>query len=395
MVRSWAVLVVSGVLAAAAIGFGIWATVTQNSALFGRQTGLAGIYSLVLAAVVVAVPMAQWGIRRGQQSTKVTDERSLVRGIDAPTRWYASGAEPRHVNLLDLIGVGADPEAVEARWASHANHRLAFPVGVNHASQIVWLDMVTDGPCGTIVGYSGTGTSELLRTICVSAALTFHPERLRIHLIDFKGGGVWREIEKLPHVQSVHSSFGYERGAPAVNMLDAILRDKMHSLESSRSNDIDEHNAKVNDNPIPLDLVLVDEIAGNEVLLDELARIQHLGRALGACLVVGTARSRYLTSQFQALSRFTVSMGYLEDSDVPELPNNVLEAYRKVRESALGSLPTGRGIFIHSGYRVTPFQAAYCGKWEPEGAASLFLANKSLRAIVEAVQLAVAKRPAP
>lgn len=394
MVRSWAVLVVSVVLAAAAIGFGIWATVTQNSALFGRQTGLAGIYSLVLAAVVVAVPMAQWGIKRSQRSLYATDEQPLVLESDAPTRWYASGAEPRHVDLLDLIGAGADPEAVEAHWAKHADHRLVFPVGVNHVSEIVSLDMVTDGPCGTIVGYSGSGTSELLRTICVSAALTFHPERLRIHLIDFKGGGVWREIEKLPHVQSVHSSFGYERGAPMVNMLNAILRDKMHSLESSGSNDIDAHNAKAKDNPIPLDLVLVDEIAGNEVLLDELARTQHLGRALGTCLVVGTARSGYLTRQFQALSRFTVSMGYLEDSDVPELPHNVLEAYRKVRESALENLPPGRGVIIHSGYRVTPFQAAYCGKWEPEGAASLFLVNKSLRAVVEAVQLATAKNSA-
>jgi len=35
-----------------------------------------------------------------------------------------------------------------------------------------------------------------------------------------------------------------------------------------------------------------------------------------------------------------------------------------------------------------PFQAALCGGWEPEGANSLFLANNSLRAVVEAVQAA-------
>jgi hypothetical protein len=59
-----AVVSLATVLAACAVGFGVWATLTRNSALFGRQTALAGIYSLVLAAVATAVGMIAWALRR-------------------------------------------------------------------------------------------------------------------------------------------------------------------------------------------------------------------------------------------------------------------------------------------------------------------------------------------
>jgi hypothetical protein len=85
MVRPCVLLVVSVILPATAIGFGIWATaVTQKSALFGRRTGLAGIHSLMLAAVATAIPIALLGIKRSHRSIKATDERPLVREIDAP-----------------------------------------------------------------------------------------------------------------------------------------------------------------------------------------------------------------------------------------------------------------------------------------------------------------------
>src|SRR5262245_48758459 len=58
-----AVVVLASVLAAAAVGFGAWATVTRDSALFGRQTALAEVYSLVLAAVAAAVAMLAWAHR--------------------------------------------------------------------------------------------------------------------------------------------------------------------------------------------------------------------------------------------------------------------------------------------------------------------------------------------
>ena len=68
---SGVVLAAAMVLAVCAVGFGVWATLTKNSAAFGRQTGLAGIYSLALAAVVTAVAMIGWAARRHQPEAPV------------------------------------------------------------------------------------------------------------------------------------------------------------------------------------------------------------------------------------------------------------------------------------------------------------------------------------
>lgn len=67
-VTDMAVVVLATALLICALTFGIWATFTKNSALFGRQTALAGIYSLVLAAIVAAVAMTGWGLRRSRDT---------------------------------------------------------------------------------------------------------------------------------------------------------------------------------------------------------------------------------------------------------------------------------------------------------------------------------------
>jgi hypothetical protein len=50
-------------LVVAAVVFGVWATITANPAVFGRLTGLAGVFSLVLAVAIAAVGMIAWARR--------------------------------------------------------------------------------------------------------------------------------------------------------------------------------------------------------------------------------------------------------------------------------------------------------------------------------------------
>jgi uncharacterized membrane protein len=52
-----AVGILAVVLVVAAVAFGIWATVVGNSAVFGRLTGLSGVFSLVLAVVITGTGM--------------------------------------------------------------------------------------------------------------------------------------------------------------------------------------------------------------------------------------------------------------------------------------------------------------------------------------------------
>lgn len=75
---SRAVLVAAVMLAACAVAFGVWATLTKNSGTFGRQTGLTGVYSLVLAVVVAATAMIGWAVRRRSLGSSPASNKGAV-----------------------------------------------------------------------------------------------------------------------------------------------------------------------------------------------------------------------------------------------------------------------------------------------------------------------------
>ena len=56
----------AAVLTVASVAFGIWTTVTSNTALFGRQSSLSGTYSFVLSAVLASGGVLAWAQRRGR-----------------------------------------------------------------------------------------------------------------------------------------------------------------------------------------------------------------------------------------------------------------------------------------------------------------------------------------
>ena len=47
------------------------------------------------------------------------------------------------------------------------------------------------GPHGLVIGATGSGKSELLRTLVLGLAVTHSPEQLNLVLVDFKGGATF------------------------------------------------------------------------------------------------------------------------------------------------------------------------------------------------------------
>src|SRR5439155_5796099 len=86
--------------------------------------------------------------------------------------------------------------------------RLRVPIGVGESGEPVMLDIKESslegmGPHGLCVGATGSGKSELLRTLVLGLAVTHSSETLNFVLADFKGGATFAGIADLPHVAAV------------------------------------------------------------------------------------------------------------------------------------------------------------------------------------------------
>ena len=56
------------------------------------------------------------------------------------------------------------------------------------------------GPHGLVAGTTGSGKSEIMQSYILSAAVSFHPYEVGFVIIDFKGGGMANQFERLPHL---------------------------------------------------------------------------------------------------------------------------------------------------------------------------------------------------
>ena len=171
-----------------------------------------------------------------------------------PTAWPASSRrsgcrtrppseEPlsRVMELPDLLGLG-DAAAVDPRvtWRPRPNRdRLRVPLGVGPDGDVVELDLKESaqdgmGPHGLLIGATGSGKSELLRTLVPALAVTHSSEELNFVLVDFKGGATFASLDALPHTSAVITNLADE--LPLVDrMQDALAGELVRRQELLRA----------------------------------------------------------------------------------------------------------------------------------------------------------------
>ncbi|MGH8877270.1 MAG: type VII secretion protein EccCa, partial [Stackebrandtia sp.] len=108
--------------------------------------------------------------------------------------------------LAEIIGV-PDPATLDAprKWREHPpGDVLRVPLGVTAEGGILDLDLKESslggmGPHGLIIGATGSGKSEALRTLVMALTTRHSPEELALLTVDFKGGATFAECDRLPH----------------------------------------------------------------------------------------------------------------------------------------------------------------------------------------------------
>ncbi|QRN81066.1 MAG: type VII secretion protein EccCa, partial [Nocardiopsis sp. BM-2018] len=110
------------------------------------------------------------------------------------------------VGLPEILGV-PDVAELDTRksWKTRSTgDYLRVPIGVGPNGNVVLLDLKESafggmGPHGLVVGATGSGKSEMLRTLLASLVINHPPEQLSLLLVDFKGGATFADTDRLPH----------------------------------------------------------------------------------------------------------------------------------------------------------------------------------------------------
>jgi S-DNA-T family DNA segregation ATPase FtsK/SpoIIIE len=281
------------------------------------------------------------------------------------------------VDFPGLLSI-EDPAALDISqlWAPRSEREfLRVPIGLTDRHEPVLLDLKESselgmGPHGLCVGATGSGKSELLRTLVLALTATHSPEDLALVLVDYKGGATFAPFTELPHVAGVITNLENQAGlvervhsslAGEVKRRQQVLKDAGNvadighyaALRTSERPDLE---------PLPHLFVVIDEfgelITAKPDFIDLFLSIGRIGRSIGVHLLLSSQRieggklkglDTYLSYRL-GLRTFSVdeSRTVLDTTDAFHLPPLPGFGYLKVDTSTYERLKAG---YVSGAYR--------------------------------------------
>ncbi|MFN3950491.1 type VII secretion protein EccCa [Microbacterium sp.] len=222
--------------------------------------------------------------------------------VDAPTT-------QGQAELTELLGL-PDVRTVDfdQAWTPRLERdRLRVPIGQEPSGTPLVLDLKESasqgmGPHGVMVGATGSGKSEVLRTLVLALAMTHSPEQLNFVLVDFKGGATFAGMAEMPHVSAVITNLGSEL-ALVDRFQDALQGEVVRRQELLRAAgnfanvgeyEAARHGGRTDLEPLPALLIVVDEfselLTAKPEFVDSFLNIGRVGRSLHVHLLLASQR---------------------------------------------------------------------------------------------------------
>ncbi|GAA3752033.1 type VII secretion protein EccCa [Streptomyces tremellae] len=221
-----------------------------------------------------------------------------------------SGPVTGPVDFPALLGVD-DPGALDVArlWAARGERDfLRVPIGVDDRHAPVLLDLKESsqlgmGPHGLCVGATGSGKSELLRTLVLALVATHPPEDLALVLVDYKGGATFAPFDGLPHVAGVITNLENQAGlvervhtslAGEVRRRQQVLKDAGNLADIGQYAAVRAEHPERGLEPLPHLFVVIDEfgelLTAKPEFIDLFLSIGRIGRSIGVHLLLSSQR---------------------------------------------------------------------------------------------------------
>jgi DNA segregation ATPase FtsK/SpoIIIE, S-DNA-T family len=307
-----------------------------------------------------------------EDASKAARHLSCLRDPDAAV------VAPDARSLNELLGFPT-PASIADAWRRSGSALRAL-LGVD-AKGPLEIDLVADGPHGLLAGTTGSGKSELLRSLVASLAVRHPPRRIVFVLVDFKGGATFDPFRGLPHLAGSITDLDPTSAGRVLEALEAELRTREEMLRSAGVASLD-----ADDPIVPHLLVVVDEFAAladqAPATLDGLVDLARRGRSLGMHVLLATQRPAGVVGErIRANTSIRIALRVHDRADSEDVIGAPDAARIERRHPGRGYLRLGPGELIgfQAGFvsgvsgtvRVASFHAGDPPEWRSPGGSDL------------------------
>lgn len=272
-------------------------------------------------------------------------------------------AVPRTCSLGDVLALSRVKTA--DRWKSGAQQvGLRVPLGLG-STGTQFLDLEADGPHLLVAGTTGSGKSELLRSLTLALALCYPPSMVNFLFVDFKGGSGLGPLANLTHSVGLLTDLSAGGLDRTLQSLRAEVRLREETLASARVPDLNAYRSTeaAHDFPLPHLVIVIDEfrmlVDHAPVALRELLRIAAIGRSLGIHLVMATQRPQgAVTADIRANVTTNIALRVQSEIESTDIINARNAAH-------IGLATPGRAFLARGSEAAQEFQTASLGNLNP------------------------------
>lgn len=214
----------------------------------------------------------------------------------------------RTLDIYELLGIsGLDEVTPENLWRPRSPADfLNVPFATDDHGSPVRLDLKESaqlgmGPHGICIGATGSGKSEMLRTLILSLALTHPPEDLSMILVDYKGGAAFAPFATLPHLAGLIDNLADDPQLTTrarASIQGEVVRRQRMLKDAGSSPSITHYRQLRAENPqippMPHLFVVIDEfgelLTAEPEFIDLFLQIGRIGRSIGVHLLLSSQR---------------------------------------------------------------------------------------------------------